>query len=222
MTGVRNRIDAFIDWGWDYFTDARGPQVLDRPDATAIHWDEDLVPEREPAAVAVSRVVGERERPAAIAASGEQIEIAHGEQRAVIVEVGGGLRTYTAAGDALLDGYGAEEMSSSGRGQVLIPWPNRIQDGSYSFDGERHQLPINDVDEQDAIHGLVRWAAWTVAEREPHRVVMEHRSTPGPATRSRSSWPSSTGSRRTACGCGPPPPTAGRHRARSGAAPIRT
>lgn len=50
MTGVRNRIDAFVDWGWDYFTNARGPQVLDRPDATAIHWDEDLVPEREPAA----------------------------------------------------------------------------------------------------------------------------------------------------------------------------
>ena len=50
MTGVRNRIDAFVDWGWDYFTDARGPQVLNRPDATAIHWDEDLVPEREPAA----------------------------------------------------------------------------------------------------------------------------------------------------------------------------
>ena len=51
MTGVRNRIDAFIDWGWDYFTEARGPQVLDRPDAAAIDWDEDLVPEREPAAV---------------------------------------------------------------------------------------------------------------------------------------------------------------------------
>ena len=50
MTGVRNRIDAFVDWGRDYFTDARGPQVLDRPDETAIHWDEDLVPEREPAA----------------------------------------------------------------------------------------------------------------------------------------------------------------------------
>jgi NADH dehydrogenase len=49
MTGVRNRIDAFVNWGWDYFTEARGPQVLDRPDAAAIHWDEDLTPEREPA-----------------------------------------------------------------------------------------------------------------------------------------------------------------------------
>jgi aldose 1-epimerase len=115
-----------------------------------------------------------------IAPSGEQIEIAHGDQRALIVEVGGGLRTYSAAGRELLDGYGIDEMSTSGRGQVLIPWPNRIQDGTYSFEGERHQLAINDVAEQDAIHGLVRWAGWTVGEREPHRVVMEHVLHPRP------------------------------------------
>jgi aldose 1-epimerase len=30
-------------------------------------------------------------------------------------------------------------MCSSGRGQVLIPWPNRLEDGSYEFDGRRHQ-----------------------------------------------------------------------------------
>ena len=35
MTGVRNRVDAFVDWGWDYFTSTRGPQVLDRADAAA-------------------------------------------------------------------------------------------------------------------------------------------------------------------------------------------
>jgi aldose 1-epimerase len=115
-----------------------------------------------------------------IAPSGEQIEIAFGDQRATVVEVGGGLRTYSAGGRELVDGYGIDEMSSSGRGQVLIPWPNRIQDGSYEFDGQRHQLPINDVEEQDAIHGLVRWAAWNAGEREPHRVVMEHRLHPQP------------------------------------------
>jgi aldose 1-epimerase len=114
------------------------------------------------------------------APSGEQIEIALGDQRAVVVEVGGGLRTYSAAGRELLDGYGIDEMSTSGRGQVLIPWPNRIQDGSYEFEGERHQLPIDDVDEQDAIHGLVRWVAWTAGEREQHRVVMEHMLHPRP------------------------------------------
>jgi NADH:quinone reductase (non-electrogenic) len=41
MTGVRNRIDAFVDWAWDYFSAERGPQVLDRTDAARIDWDDD-------------------------------------------------------------------------------------------------------------------------------------------------------------------------------------
>ena len=44
MTGVRNRIDAFVDWGSDYFSEHRGPQVLDRSDAARIDWDEDAAP----------------------------------------------------------------------------------------------------------------------------------------------------------------------------------
>jgi NADH dehydrogenase len=51
MTGVRNRVDAFISWGWDYFTKSRGPQVLDRADIAKIDWDEDAAPDREPTAV---------------------------------------------------------------------------------------------------------------------------------------------------------------------------
>jgi aldose 1-epimerase len=119
-------------------------------------------------------------RGAPAAPSGKQIEIVHGDQQAVVVEVGGGLRTYSAGGRELLDGYRVDEMSSSGRGQVLIPWPNRIEDGSYEFGGRRHQLPLDDVEEQHAIHGLVRWTAWTVAERSADRVVMEHMLHPRP------------------------------------------
>ena len=115
-----------------------------------------------------------------IAPSGEQIEIVHGDQRAVVVEVGGGLREYTLDGRNVLDGYGVDEMSSSGRGQVLIPWPNRIQDGLYSFDGQEHQLPLDDVAEQDAIHGLVRWGSWIAGDRAENRVVMEHALHPQP------------------------------------------
>ena len=73
-----------------------------------------------------------------------------------------------------------DEMSSSGRGQVLIPWPNRLQDGSYEFDGQHYQLPLNEPEHRNAIHGLVRWAAWTATAREPHRAVMEHVLHPQP------------------------------------------
>jgi aldose 1-epimerase len=115
-----------------------------------------------------------------IAPSGEQIEITTRDQRAVVVEVGAGLRSYSAGGLELIDGYGAQEMSSSGRGQVLMPWPNRLQDGSYEFDGRRHQLPLNEPERRNAIHGLVRWAAWSTRVREAHRVVLEHVLYPQP------------------------------------------
>ena len=93
-----------------------------------------------------------------VSPSGEQIEIVLGDQRAVVVEVGGGLREYSAAGRDILDGYGVDEMCPSGRGQVLMPWPNRLEDGSYEFEGERHQLTLDEPDSRNAIHGLVRWA----------------------------------------------------------------
>ena len=115
-----------------------------------------------------------------IAPSGQQITITAGNQQAVVVEVGGGLRSYSARGLQCIDGYRADEMSSSGWGQVLIPWPNRLQDGSYEFDGRRHQLPLNEPERRNAIHGLVRWATWTVAEQEPHRAVMKHVLYPQP------------------------------------------
>jgi NADH:ubiquinone reductase (H+-translocating) len=44
MTGVRNRVEGFLDWGWDAFSRTRGPQVLDRSEAARIDWDEDRVP----------------------------------------------------------------------------------------------------------------------------------------------------------------------------------
>jgi NADH:ubiquinone reductase (H+-translocating) len=48
MLGVRNRIDAFVAWGWDNFSSSRGPQVLDRADAARIDWDEDRTPAPSP------------------------------------------------------------------------------------------------------------------------------------------------------------------------------
>ncbi len=98
----------------------------------------------------------------------------------MVVEVGGGIRTYSAGGHELLDGYRAGERCTSGRGQLLIAWPNRIRDGEYEFEGRRHQLPLTEPELSNAIHGLVRWAGWRVGEREADRVVMEHMIHPQP------------------------------------------
>jgi aldose 1-epimerase len=117
---------------------------------------------------------------AAIAPSGEQFELTLDGQRAVVVEVGGGLREYSAGGRHILDGYGADEICPSGRGQVLAPFPNRVQDGSYEFDGRQHQLLLDEPQSGNTIHGLVRWSLWSAVEREPNRVVMEHTLHPRP------------------------------------------
>ena len=61
--------------------------------------------------------------------SGEQVAIAHGDQRAVITEVGATLRTYVKGGVAVVEGFAGEEVPTGARGQVLFPWPNRIGDG---------------------------------------------------------------------------------------------
>ena len=112
--------------------------------------------------------------------SGEQFALAFEDQEAVVVEVGGGLRSYQVDGRELIDGYGPGEMCPSGRGQVLIPWPNRVAGGAYAFAGRDLQLPVNEPATGSAIHGLTRWAAWTAVEREPHRVVVRHELHPQP------------------------------------------
>jgi aldose 1-epimerase len=112
--------------------------------------------------------------------SGDQHDLTFGTQRATVVEVGGGLRTYSVADREVLDGYTVDEMCMSARGQVLAPWPNRLIDGTYEWDGEQLQVPLNNRAQENAIHGLVRWANWDAVEREQSRVLMEHVLHPQP------------------------------------------
>ena len=112
--------------------------------------------------------------------TGCQFEISQGTQRAWIVEVGGGLRRYSAGGREIVDGYGEDELCLSGRGQCLIPWPNRIRDGRYEFAGVQQQLALTEVGKRNAIHGLLRWGNWTLAAQEADRVVMSYLLHPQP------------------------------------------
>lgn len=115
-----------------------------------------------------------------LAASGEQIEIVHGDQRVIVVEVGGALRAYEVGDWALLDGYRRDERCRAARGQSLIPWPNRLRNGAYQFDDNDYQLALSEPAKANAIHGLVRFANWTVAERSSDRVTMAHVLHPQP------------------------------------------
>ncbi|HEY5456192.1 MAG TPA: aldose 1-epimerase family protein [Acidothermaceae bacterium] len=104
--------------------------------------------------------------------SGQQFQISHGDQHATVVEVGGGLRRYDVAGRQLLDGYSAEEQCTGARGLPLIPWPNRIQDGTYRFDGVNYQVPLTEPEAHNAIHGFGRWRNWARHQHTESQVVM--------------------------------------------------
>jgi aldose 1-epimerase len=105
--------------------------------------------------------------------SGVQWEITYGDQRAVVVEVGGGLRSYTSRGAEVIDGYAEDELCPGSAGQVLQPWPNRIRDGKYTFAGVAEQLSLTEPTLHNAIHGLTRWLVWRAVETAPDRVTVE-------------------------------------------------
>jgi aldose 1-epimerase len=74
------------------------------------------------------------------------------------------VRTYTCDGRDVLDGYDESAMADGGRGQTLVPWPNRVQDGKWSWHGKDLQLALTEPKQHNAIHGLVRWLDWHVEE----------------------------------------------------------
>jgi aldose 1-epimerase len=115
--------------------------------------------------------------------SGRQLSLAYGDQEAAVVELGAGLRTYTVGDRSVLDGYPSEEMCSGGRGQALIPWPNRLRDGRFEWDGHGLQTALTEPGQHNAIHGLVRWVPWTVTEQSASTVRLQYRLYPQPG------WP---------------------------------
>jgi aldose 1-epimerase len=104
--------------------------------------------------------------------AGLPLSLAHGPYQAEVVTVGATLRTLTRDGVDLVAGTPAGEICANYRGAVLMPWPNRIADGRYEFAGETHQTPLTEPDRSNALHGLVHWLPWTVAEHTADRAVL--------------------------------------------------
>jgi aldose 1-epimerase len=64
----------------------------------------------------------------------------------------------------VLWGYSGTAAKKGGQGDVLMPWPGRVRGGRYDFGGSAHELPRNDKDGPNAIHGFLRSRTWD-AER---------------------------------------------------------
>ena len=105
--------------------------------------------------------------------SGTQYTIAYRVQRAIVTEVGATLRDYSVDGHSYIDGFDVDQRASDGRGQVLAPWPNRLAEGRYTFEGQAPQAALNEPSRGNAIHGLVRWLRWSAIAQEPSSLTLE-------------------------------------------------
>ncbi|MHB1504390.1 MAG: aldose 1-epimerase family protein [Acidimicrobiales bacterium] len=117
---------------------------------------------------------------AEVAPTGDQHSIGYGRQEVVVTEVGATLRSYKVGDDSVIEGFPVTDISSSGRGQVLAPWPNRVGDGRYTYEGIEGRVALDEPERRNAIHGLVRWLPWRLVSRAQNVVVLACRLYPQP------------------------------------------
>ncbi len=91
---------------------------------------------------------------------------------AEIAQVGAALRALTVDGVDLVPRYPDDVPTPAASGVVLVPWPNRIRDGRYRFDGADLQLAISEPKFGNASHGLLRFAAYQPIEQTEERLVL--------------------------------------------------
>lgn len=114
------------------------------------------------------------------AATGRDLAVRLGDQQLTVTDLGAGLRTYTVGGRAVLDGCLPGEPCTAGRGNLLLPWPNRIAGATYDFDGVEYRLPVTEARTGSAIHGLTRHETWEVVEHRTDGVRLRHHLAPQP------------------------------------------
>lgn len=99
--------------------------------------------------------------------SGEPVTLTRAELTALVTGVGATLRSFRSHGEPVVWEFEEDEIATGGRGQVLAPWPNRLEDGSYRFGDVEGRAALDEPERSNAIHGLVRWQAWTLERRSP-------------------------------------------------------
>ncbi|MGO4249571.1 aldose 1-epimerase family protein [Paenarthrobacter sp. RAF54_2] len=89
-----------------------------------------------------------------------------GGYRAVITARAAALRVLQFQGRDLVVPFPEGGPIPDYRGIIAAPWPNRIADGAYRFDGTVHHLPVNEPDRGTSLHGLAFPLDWELKESD--------------------------------------------------------
>jgi aldose 1-epimerase len=109
-----------------------------------------------------------------IPVTGVQFPISAGDYSATVTELGAGLREFRHRDHPVIAEYGPDELPHGAAGQLLAPWPNRIDGGRYTIADASYQLDLSEPAAGNAIHGLTRWAVWQQAEHAADAVRLTH------------------------------------------------
>ncbi|MGY1839349.1 MULTISPECIES: aldose epimerase family protein [unclassified Modestobacter] len=101
-----------------------------------------------------------------------EVAIAAGAAALVVDLRGGGPRRLAVGDWEVLDGYPAGTVPAGRRGGVLVPWPNRLRDGQWSWRGRDLQLDVVSGASPNAVHGLVTAQPWTVLGHDADAVTV--------------------------------------------------
>lgn len=104
--------------------------------------------------------------------TGQRFRLRGPRSSAEITQVGASLRALTVDGVDLVPQYPDDLPTPAASGVVLVPWPNRIRDGKYTFAGVDQQLAISEPKFGNASHGLLRFGMYQPLEHTEERLVL--------------------------------------------------
>ncbi|MET1088827.1 MAG: aldose 1-epimerase family protein [Arthrobacter sp.] len=104
--------------------------------------------------------------------SGTDYEIRAGDYTAVLTAQAGALRRLRYRGRDLVVPFPGGGPIPDYRGIIAAPWPNRMRDGTYAFDGVEYRVPVNEPERGSALHGFAFALDWTLESGNESSVAL--------------------------------------------------
>lgn len=102
------------------------------------------------------------------------IENSYGDSFSVLPEIGATISKLVINGERVIKyPLVGEEIKKGYPSALLFPFPNRVRDGKYTFEGVTHQLDLNET-RGHAIHGFVAFEKFEVIEQKASSITLQY------------------------------------------------
>ncbi|MFC7373667.1 aldose 1-epimerase family protein [Brachybacterium sp. GCM10030267] len=103
---------------------------------------------------------------------GDLFTLSAGTYQAQVSTVGAIVESLSIEGRDLLVRNPEQGPMQHFRGGIVAPWPNRIGDGKYTWDGQEIQAALTEPERGNALHGLIAFHPFTAATVAEDEVIL--------------------------------------------------